>query len=224
MSIRRSDLEQQVGSNFEEIASESDRHATRVLRSLGISTAALPFILNLPSLGFANQQRRSSGWSSCSAPTACNKIVLALRSRRNAQSSWSLLPLEPFEKQTLVLKGISDKVRGDGDSHMRGIGCLLTGVELFPGNVQGGGTRLLVGPVEYRSIRRSRGLCRRDRQRDAIWLSGVWRSSARSRRHLDAHGLCRPQQAAGANRQSLSDAQQTLWPGERSRKPEEHPR
>src|SRR4051795_10291334 len=30
------------------------------------------------------------------------------------------------------------KVRGDGDAHMRGIGCLLTGVELFPGNVQGG--------------------------------------------------------------------------------------
>jgi hypothetical protein len=29
-------------------------------------------------------------------------------------------------------------VRGDGDNHMRGIGCLLTGVELFPGNVQGG--------------------------------------------------------------------------------------
>src|SRR5207237_4977738 len=34
--------------------------------------------------------------------------------------------------------GICDKVRGDGDNHMRGIGCLLTGVELCPGNVQGG--------------------------------------------------------------------------------------
>jgi len=29
-------------------------------------------------------------------------------------------------------------VRGDGDGHMRGMGCLLTGIELFPGNVQGG--------------------------------------------------------------------------------------
>src|SRR5213078_4825477 len=28
--------------------------------------------------------------------------------------------------------------RGDGDGHMRGIGCLLTGIELFPGNIQGG--------------------------------------------------------------------------------------
>ena len=29
-------------------------------------------------------------------------------------------------------------MRGDGDNHMRGIGCLLTGIELFPGNIQGG--------------------------------------------------------------------------------------
>ncbi|MBL8830153.1 MAG: DUF1552 domain-containing protein, partial [Planctomycetaceae bacterium] len=33
---------------------------------------------------------------------------------------------------------VCDKVRGDGDNHMRGIGCLLTGIELFPGNIQGG--------------------------------------------------------------------------------------
>jgi hypothetical protein len=50
----------------------------------------------------------------------------------------SLKPLEPFKKQMLVLHGVCDRVRGDGDAHMRGIGCLLTGIELFPGNVQGG--------------------------------------------------------------------------------------
>jgi hypothetical protein len=38
----------------------------------------------------------------------------------------------------LVLNGLCDKIRGDGDSHMRGMGCLLTGTELFPGNIQGG--------------------------------------------------------------------------------------
>ncbi len=37
-----------------------------------------------------------------------------------------------------MLHGVCDKVRGDGDAHMRGIGCLLTGTELFPGNIQGG--------------------------------------------------------------------------------------
>ncbi|MFO0844856.1 MAG: DUF1552 domain-containing protein [Gemmataceae bacterium] len=49
-----------------------------------------------------------------------------------------LQPLAPFQGQTLVLNGVCDKVRGDGDNHMRGIGCLLTGIELFPGNIQGG--------------------------------------------------------------------------------------
>src|SRR5262249_22123514 len=50
----------------------------------------------------------------------------------------SLSPLQPFRGRLLVLKGVSDRVRGDGDNHMRGIGCLLTGIELFPGNIQGG--------------------------------------------------------------------------------------
>src|SRR5690606_28130918 len=49
-----------------------------------------------------------------------------------------LQPLEPFKNQLLVLKGISNKIRGDGDGHMRGMSCLLTAIELFPGNIQGG--------------------------------------------------------------------------------------
>ena len=50
----------------------------------------------------------------------------------------SLAPLAPLQDRTLILHGVCDKVRGDGDNHMRGIGCLLTGIELFPGNIQGG--------------------------------------------------------------------------------------
>src|SRR5689334_24685649 len=50
----------------------------------------------------------------------------------------SLSPLEKLRERTLVLHGVCDEVRGDGDNHMRGIGCLLTGIELFPGNIQGG--------------------------------------------------------------------------------------
>lgn len=49
-----------------------------------------------------------------------------------------LEPLAPFKDRLLVLKGMSNRVRGDGDSHMRGMSCLLTGKELFPGNIQGG--------------------------------------------------------------------------------------
>jgi hypothetical protein len=49
-----------------------------------------------------------------------------------------LKPLEPFRSKTLILHGLHDKLRGDGDNHMRGMGCLLTGIELFPGSIQGG--------------------------------------------------------------------------------------
>jgi hypothetical protein len=49
-----------------------------------------------------------------------------------------LEPLAPYKDQLLTLRGIDNRIKGDGDGHMRGIGCLLTGVELFPGDVQGG--------------------------------------------------------------------------------------
>jgi hypothetical protein len=47
-------------------------------------------------------------------------------------------PLKDFQDRLLVMNGVCDRVRGDGDNHMRGMGCLLTGIELFPGNIQGG--------------------------------------------------------------------------------------
>jgi hypothetical protein len=110
------------------------------LRHLGIGAAAVPFVLNLPSLGLA-------------APTVPRRQRLVIMFSPNGvipQNFWpdekgekftlkeSLKPLEPFQNRTLILHGLSDKVRGDGDNHMRGIGCLLTGTELFPGNIQGG--------------------------------------------------------------------------------------
>lgn len=49
-----------------------------------------------------------------------------------------LKPLEPFRDKTLVVKGICNLIRGDGDNHMRGISALLTSNELFPGNIVGG--------------------------------------------------------------------------------------
>ena len=84
-------------------------------------------------------------------------------------------------------------VRGDGDDHMRGIGCLLTGIELFPGNIQGGSRHAgRLGQAASRSTRRSRTSCRRTRRRSTRFGSlefGV--HGARPGRHLDAHGLRR---------------------------------
>jgi hypothetical protein len=109
------------------------------LRHLGIGAAALPFVLNLPSLGFANQQRRKQRLvvlfspDGVVPPTFWPDEVGA-----NFTLKESLKPLEPLRDRTLVLFGVCDKLRGDGDNHMRGMGCLLTGAELFPGNIQGG--------------------------------------------------------------------------------------
>jgi hypothetical protein len=112
------------------------------VRDLGLGAASLPFLLNLPSLGR----------SAAPAVNARKQRLVVLFSPNGVvpKAFWPgeqgekftlpeiLEPLEPFKSRTLVLKGVCDKVRGDGDNHMRGIGCLLTGVELFPGNIQGG--------------------------------------------------------------------------------------
>lgn len=49
-----------------------------------------------------------------------------------------LKPLQDLREHTLIVHGICNKIGGDGDRHMRGMSCLLTANELFPGNIQGG--------------------------------------------------------------------------------------
>src|SRR5215470_14508460 len=108
------------------------------IRDLGIGAAALPFVLNLPSLGFANQQRRKQRLVVMFSPDGVVPSTFWPDEAGALTLKESLKPLESLKDRTLVLHGVCDKVRGDGDAHMRGIGCLLTGIELFPGNVQGG--------------------------------------------------------------------------------------
>ena len=109
------------------------------LRDFGLSAAALPFILNLPSLGFANQTARKQRLVIIFSPNGVvQKNFWPDEEGAEFTLKESLTPLEPFKDRMLTLHGVCDKVRGDGDSHMRGIGCLLTGIELFPGNIQGG--------------------------------------------------------------------------------------
>jgi hypothetical protein len=115
------------------------RSRREFLRTLGIGSASLPFILNLPSLAFANQAKRKQRMVIMFSPNGVVPTTFWPDEEGDKFTlKESLKPLEPFQARTLVLHGVCDKVRGDGDSHMRGIGCLLTGVELFPGNVQGG--------------------------------------------------------------------------------------
>ncbi len=109
------------------------------LRQMGLGAAALPFVWNLPSLGFGAEGVRKQRLVVMFSPNG----VIPKNFWPDEQGTLtsfkeSLTPLEPFRDRTMILNGVCDRVRGDGDNHMRGIGCLLTGIELFPGNIQGG--------------------------------------------------------------------------------------
>lgn len=114
-------------------------HRRQFIQRLGLSAASLPFIMGLPSLGLAAPARPRQRlvimfspngtipkdfWPDEEGPLSSLKPILS--------------PLEAFKERMLILHGLSNKVRGDGDGHMRGMSCLLTGIELFPGNIQGG--------------------------------------------------------------------------------------
>lgn len=112
----------------------------RFLRSLGVSAAVAPLVGSLPGMAMAGQgERRRQRLVVMFSP---NGIVPGAFWPDEEGEQFTLKPilqpLAPFKERTLVLHGVADRVRGDGDNHMRGIGCLLTGIELFPGNVQGG--------------------------------------------------------------------------------------
>jgi len=109
------------------------------LRELGLSAAALPFVAGLPSLQAADAVARRQRliiifspngtlpphfWQDEPGPLGELKAILQ--------------PLAEFKDRMLMLKGLHNRIRGDGDQHQRGISCLLTGIELLPGNIQGG--------------------------------------------------------------------------------------
>ena len=109
------------------------------IRDLGLSAAAIPFVLNLPTLAFANQRKRKQRIVFMFSPNGVvRKNFWPAKDGADFELTPILSPLAPFKDHTLVLNGLSDLIRGDGDGHMRGMGCLLTGTELFPGNIQGG--------------------------------------------------------------------------------------
>ena len=111
------------------------------IRNLGVSAAAAPFLSGLPGI----QALAASG-----APKQ-RLIVLFSPNGKVPPEFWPhgkedgsfqlkriLKPLEPYQDRLTILRGVWNKVKGDGDRHMRGMSCLLTGTELFPGNIQGG--------------------------------------------------------------------------------------
>ncbi len=117
------------------------QHRRDFLRSLSLSAAALPLLGGLASLGAAEP-----------APGRRQRVIFVFSPNgvvppafwpdeegANFKLKPIMKPFEPFKDRMLTLKGVNNRVRGDGDSHMRGMSCLLTGIELFPGNIMGGG-------------------------------------------------------------------------------------
>lgn len=111
----------------------------RFLKTTGISAAAANFAMNLPSLALAAPAHPRQRVVFVFSP---NGVIpdhfWPTASDDGFEVKRIMKPLEPFQHQTVMLKGLCNQIQGDGDGHMRGIGCLLTGVELFPGDIQGG--------------------------------------------------------------------------------------
>src|SRR6266566_4013307 len=114
-------------------------HRRQFIKTLGLSAASLPFLMGLPSLGLASPARPRQRLIVMFSP---NGTIPPAYWPDEVGSDFKLKeimsPLEAFKDRMLILRGLSNKVRGDGDGHMRGMSCLLTGIELFPGNIQGG--------------------------------------------------------------------------------------
>lgn len=111
------------------------------LLKTGVSAAAANLLLGVPGLG----------WAAESGTVRKKRMVVIFspngvipdhfwpdQEGRDFQLKRILEPLADFKDRMLTMHGICNRIKGDGDGHMRGIGCLLTGIELFPGDVQGG--------------------------------------------------------------------------------------
>ena len=110
------------------------------LLKTGISAAAANFMLSLPSLGWATatKERKQRLVFIFSPNGVIPDHFWPEKTGSDFDLKRILEPLTDFKSQLMTLHGVCNRIKGDGDGHMRGIGCLLTGIELFPGDVQGG--------------------------------------------------------------------------------------
>src|SRR3989440_12447590 len=114
-------------------------HRRQFIKQLGLSAASLPFLMGLPSLGLASPARPRQRLIIMFSPNGTiPPSFWPDEAGKDFKLKEIMAPLEPYKDRMLVLHGLCNKVRGDGDNHMRGMSCLLTGIELLPGNVQGG--------------------------------------------------------------------------------------
>jgi hypothetical protein len=102
-----------------------------LLRRLGVGPAVLPFLGNLPSLAAATAAPKRRLVIVFSPDGVVKRNFWPAAGPLAGRALPRILePFAPFADRLLTLKGLDNKLLGDGDGHMRGIGCLLTGIEL----------------------------------------------------------------------------------------------
>lgn len=110
-----------------------------IIRDLGLGLGSVPFLTGLPSLTGAERNNKPKRLVIMFSPNGTIPHEFWPDEEGSIKSFKTILkPLEPYRSRTSVINGLYNLVRGDGDNHMRGMSCLLTGTELFPGNIQGG--------------------------------------------------------------------------------------
>lgn len=109
------------------------------LKRAGLSAAALNLVGGLPSLSLGGSPARKQRLVFVFSPNGViPKHFWPEKSGADFELKRILQPLADIKSQVITMHGLCNRIQGDGDGHMRGIGCLLTGIELFPGDIQGG--------------------------------------------------------------------------------------
>ena len=192
------------------------RTRRQFIRDLGLSAAAIPFVLNLPGLAFANQQKRKQRIIFMFSPNGVvRKNFWPDEVGRDFKLKEILSPLKPYQDKLLLLNGaVRQGARRRRRPHARhGLpadrhravprqhpGRLRHARRLGQGDLHRSGDQEL--PPEGRG------------DADAVRLAGIRRDGARPRRHLDALVVRRAEQAGHADRRPAADVRQALRPGE----------
>ena len=117
-------------------------HRRSVLKKLGLTSLSLPILSQSANL-FSEKAKKAAPKQRLIVMFSPNGTIPGQfwpeKMGEDFEHKTILKPLEPFHDKMLILRDLHNRVRGDGDNHMRGMSCLLTGIELFPGNVMGGG-------------------------------------------------------------------------------------
>ena len=125
--------------NSQKFRQQTSRRA--FLGQLGVGAAAANLAVGLPSLcrGASGESKRKQRLVFVFSPNGViPQHFWPTSNGEEFELPRILKPLAEFKSQLMTMHGVNNRIRGDGDGHMRGIGCLLTGIELFPGDIQGG--------------------------------------------------------------------------------------